>query len=202
MLEAAWKVQKMASSWNQAQGALARVPQVSRRRENCQTREGPGQREREAAPGSQLRDEPGGKDGRCRAEEKQGELARKGSRALQLEPILQHREAALRQQQAGARERQDSKASRDRKVQGGFPDPSLLAENLQRKADRDGSRRERRRRQGKTHSWQQELGKERRLLAEREKPRLEPCRTVRPREGNRTSSMAGIRSCTPLPQGA
>ena len=54
MLEAAWKVQKTASSWNQAQGALARVPQVSRRRENCQTGEGPGQKERGAAPGSQL----------------------------------------------------------------------------------------------------------------------------------------------------
>ena len=37
---------------------------------------------------------------------------------------------------------------------------------------------------------------------EREKPRLKPSRTVRPREGNRTSPMAGNRSCTPRPQGA
>ena len=94
------------------------------------------------------------KDGSCSSEEQQGELARKGSRELQLEPDLQHREAALRQMQAGARERQDSAASRDRKVQGGFPDPSLLTENRQMKADRDGSRRDRRWLQGKTHRWQ------------------------------------------------
>ena len=87
-------------------------------------------------------------------------------------------------------------------MQGGFPNPYLLAEHLHRKDDRDGSRMERRRLHGKTHSWQQELGKERRLLAEREEPRLEPSRTVRRRGGNRTSSMAGIRSYTPLPQDA
>ena len=61
-----------------------------------------------------------------------------------------------------------------------------MAENLQRKADRGSSRRERRRLQGRTHSWQQKQGKERRLLTEPEKPRMKPARTACPREGNRT----------------
>ena len=56
LLGAAWKVRKTAPPWNKAQGAIARVPQVLRRKENCQTEEGPGQRKREAAPGSQLQD--------------------------------------------------------------------------------------------------------------------------------------------------
>ena len=47
VIGAAWKAQKTASSWNQAQGALARVPQVLRRRENRQTGEGLGERQRE-----------------------------------------------------------------------------------------------------------------------------------------------------------
>ena len=80
------------------------------------------------------------KDGSCSSEEQQGKPARKGSLGLQLESDLQHREAARRQLQAGARERQDRTASRDRKMQGGFPDPSLLAENLQMKVDWDSSR--------------------------------------------------------------
>ena len=49
VIGAAWKAQKTASSWNQAQGTLAKVPQVLRRRENRQTGEGPGQRERGVA---------------------------------------------------------------------------------------------------------------------------------------------------------
>ena len=93
------------------------------------------------------------------------QLARERSLVLQLEADLQHREAALRQLQAGARERQDSAASLgreslDREVQGVFLDPSLLTENLQLKADLDSSMRERRLLQGRIHSWQQELGKE------------------------------------------
>ena len=54
------------------------------------------------------------------------------------------------------RERQDSAASRDREVQGVFPDPSLLTANQQMKVDLDSSRMERSLRQGKTHSWKQE----------------------------------------------
>ena len=93
------------------------------------------------------------------------QLARERSLVLQLESDLQHREVALRQLQAGARERQDSAASLgreslDREVQGVFLDPSLLQENLQLKADLDSSMRERRLLQGRIHSWQQELGKE------------------------------------------
>ena len=87
-------------------------------------------------------------------------------------------------------------------MQGVFLDHSILSENLQLKADRESSRRERRRLQGQTHSWQQELVRERRRLTEQEKPRLEQSRTVRPKKGNRTTSMAGSRSCTSLPQGA
>ena len=105
VIGAAWKAQKMASSWNQAQGALTRVTQISRRRESCQTREGPGQRERGAAPGSQHRDEPEGQDGSCNLEEQRGELAREGSRTPKLEHSRQHREVALRQMQAEAREK-------------------------------------------------------------------------------------------------
>ena len=94
LLGATWKVRKTASSWNQAQGALTRVTQISRRRESCQTGESPGQRERGAAPGSHHRDEPEGQDGSCNLEEQRGELAREGSRTPQLEHSLQHREVA------------------------------------------------------------------------------------------------------------
>ena len=66
------------------------------------------------------------------------------------------------------------------------------------KAEQNNSGIERSWQQGVTHSRQQELGKEQRLWAEREQLK----RTVRPEEGNRTSPMAGIRSCTYLPQGA
>ena len=55
--------------------------------------------------------------------EQQGKLARERSRVLQLESDLQHREAALWQRQAGARERQDSAASLGRELQGVFLDP-------------------------------------------------------------------------------
>ena len=54
LLGVTWKVLQTAPSWNMARGALARVPRGSRRRENCQTREGLGQRKKVAAPGSQL----------------------------------------------------------------------------------------------------------------------------------------------------
>ena len=128
------------------------MPQVSRRRESCPTGEDPGQRERGAKPGSQLREEPGGKDGSCGSEEQRGELARKGSRELQLEPILQQRELALRQLQAKARERQDRTARGDKKVQGGIPKTRLQVEKLQRKADWDGRRRERRQLKGRIYS--------------------------------------------------
>ena len=121
---------------------------------------------------------------------------------MQLEPILQQREVALRQLQAEARERQDRTARGDKKVQGGIPETRLQVEKLQRKADWDGRRRERRQLKGRIYSGQQELDKKRRRLTEQERPRLEPDGTVRPREGNRTSSGARIRRCTPLPQGA
>ena len=151
-----------------------------------------------------------GNSRQVKMKEKQGERAREKSLVLQLEPNLQHREAALRKRQAGARKRQDRAAnvgreSRDKELQGVFLDPSLLTENLHLKADRDSSMRERKLMQGRIPSWQQELGKERgvledeglcterRLLKEQEKPRLKPSRTVRPR--------AGRRSCTPRPQG-
>ena len=45
------------------------------------------------------------------------------------------------------------------------------------KADWGSSRREMRRLQDRTHSWQQKQGKERRLRTEREKPRMKPART-------------------------
>ena len=67
---------------------------------------------------------------------------------------------------------------------------------------KEGARRTIGRKSLQVNSWQQELGKERRLLTEREKPGLKPSRTVRPREGNRTPSMAGSRNCMSLPQGA
>ena len=79
-------------------------------------------------------------------------------------------------------------------MQGVFLEPPLLTEKQQMKADPNSSSMER--------SLLQELGKERRQLTEQEKPRMKPARTVCKREGNRTSSMAGSRSCTPLPQGA
>ena len=129
-----------------------------------------------------------------------------GERAQDRSMVL-HREAALRQQQAGDSKRQDSAASagmksRGKELQEVFRNPSRLTENLQRKADLGSSRRERRRLQGRARSWQQKQGKERRLLTEQEKPRMKPARTVCQRVGNRTSSMAGTRSCTHLPQGA
>ena len=65
----------------------------------------------------------------------------------------------------------------------------------------EGARRTRGCKSLKINSLQQELGKERRLLMEQEKPRLKPSRTVCPREGNRTSSVAGSKSYKPLPQG-
>ena len=43
-------------------------------------------------------------------EEEQGKLAKDSSLILQLESDLQHREAALRQRQAGARKSQESAA--------------------------------------------------------------------------------------------
>ena len=49
LLGVAWKVLETASPWSKAQGTLARVLQASRNGEKCQTREEPGQREREAA---------------------------------------------------------------------------------------------------------------------------------------------------------
>ena len=48
----------------------------------------------------------------------------------------------------------------------------------------------------------QKQGKERYLTTEPEKPRMKPARAVGPRGGSRTSSMAGSRSYTSLPQGA
>ena len=66
------------------------------------------------------------------------------------------------------------------------------------KAEQNNSGIEKSWRQDETHSRKQELGKEQRLWAEREQLK----RSVRPEEGNRTSPMAGIRSCTYLPQGA
>ena len=53
-LGAAWRVLKTASSWSKAQGALARVLWGSRIGAICQVRKEPGQREREAAPGSPI----------------------------------------------------------------------------------------------------------------------------------------------------
>ena len=85
--------------------------------------------------------------------EKQGDLARERSMVLQLESDLQHRE------------RQENAASPDRGVQGGVPGPALRTTNRHLKADLDSGRRERRLLQGQVHSWQQERGKERRLLA-------------------------------------
>ena len=104
--------------------------------------------------------------------------------------------------QAKAREKQDEAASRDKKVLGGAPETPLQAEKPQKKADWDGRRRDRRRLKGRIYSWQQEQGKERRRLTEREKPRPEPAGTARPREGNRKPFGARIRRYTPLPQGA
>ena len=52
--------------------------------------------------------------------------------------------------------------------------PPIWKENLQRKADLDSIRRERRRLQGRTHSWQQKQGKERGLRTGQEKPRMKP----------------------------
>ena len=77
---------------------------------------------------------------------KQGERARDGSKVL-------HREAALRQQPAGDSKRQDSAASVGKELRGVFRNPPLLTKKLQQKADRGSSRRERRRLQGRIHSW-------------------------------------------------
>ena len=85
--------------------------------------------------------------------------------------------------------------------------------------------RERRLLQGRIHGWQQELGKGRGVLGdeelrtelcqvigtlqiedlkleERNNPMLTPSMTMCQMEGSRTSSMAGNRGRTPLPQGA
>ena len=69
LLEATRKVQKAASSRNQAQGAIKKVTQIPRRREKGQTGDSPDQRERGAAPGSQNREEPEGQDGSGSLEE-------------------------------------------------------------------------------------------------------------------------------------
>ena len=88
----------------------------------------------------------------------------------QREPDLRPREAALKQLPAGARERQDSDASLDRELQGVFLENPLLTENLQWTADLHSSTREKRLRQGRIHSWQQERGKEREVLGHRDPP--------------------------------
>ena len=49
-----------------------------------------------------------------------GKLDRDRSRVLHLKTDLQHREDALRQQQAGAREKPDNCAGGGRKLQGGI----------------------------------------------------------------------------------
>ena len=90
LLGATWKVQKSASSRNQAQGAIKKVTQIPRRREKGQTGECPCQRERGAAPGSQNREEPKGQNGSGSLEEQWGEPAR---------------EMVPRQMQAEAREK-------------------------------------------------------------------------------------------------
>ena len=200
LLGVAWKVLKTAPSWKEAQGALAGVPRVSRRRKNCQMREGPGKRERGAIPESQSRDEPGWKDGRCSSGEQQGELDRKGSRALQLESILQHKEAALKQWQAGARKIQDSAPSLGRESQRVFLDPSRLTENLQLKAGLDSRVGERWLLQGgeaSTELLQREAeispikGKWKRAEEAREKRREEGTQ-AEPRHGKRLVKMQSL----------
>ena len=89
-------------------------------------------------------------------EVQQGKLGRERSLVWPIESNLQPREVALRQLQAGARERQDSAPSWDRESQGAFLETPLLTENLQGKAYRDSSTRERRLMQGRIHGWQQE----------------------------------------------
>ena len=84
-----------------------------------------------------------------KAQEALSQEGENSTELLELESDLQHREAALRQWQAGAKERQDSAASLgreslDRELQGPFLDTSLLTENRWRKADLDSSIRERR----------------------------------------------------------
>ena len=102
----------------------------------------------------------------------------------------------------GVRKRQENAASRDKEGQGIIPENPFRTKNQQMKAEPNSSETESSRRQGENHRWQQELGKEQRLPTEREEPKTEPSKTVRRREGNRMSPMAGIRSRTPPPQGA
>ena len=92
--------------------------------------------------------------------------------------------------QAEAGEKQDRAASCDKKIQGGILENPIQGEKLQRKADWDGRGRERRRLKGRIYSRQQDLGKKRRRLTEQERLELELDGTVRPREGNKTSSRA------------
>ena len=93
-----------------------------------------------------------------------------------------------------ARKRPGKAASSDREGQRVVSEPSFWTENQQMKADMNSSKIE--------SSRPQEQEKEQRLGARREKPNMEPLRTVRPRGRNRASPMAGTRSCTSQPQGA
>ena len=102
--------------------------------------------------------------------------------------------------QAEAREKQDKAASRDKEVQGGALKTPCQAEKPQKTAEWDGHRREKRRLKKRIYSWQQEQGKERRRITEREKPRPEPAGTARSKEGNRKPFGGRIRRCTSLPQ--
>ena len=92
--------------------------------------------------------------------EQQDKLARERSLIRQLETNLQHREEALRRQQAGAREGPESSAGGGCELKGAFPGPYLRKDNRQPKAHRDRRIGEGSRSQGKIHSRQQERGKE------------------------------------------
>ena len=92
LLGATWKVRKTASSWNQAQGALKKVTQIPRRRENGQTGERPGRRERGTVPGNQHRGEQEGKYRSDSIEEQRGEQAREGPKTTLQEHNGQQRE--------------------------------------------------------------------------------------------------------------
>ena len=93
------------------------------------------------------------------------------------------------QRQAGgtrARRRPEKVASLDRKGHRVVSKPSLWTENQQMKAEPNSSKIK--------SSWQQEQEKEQRRGARREKPKMEPSRTVHPRGRNRASQMAGTNS--------
>ena len=90
-----------------------------------------------------------GKSHLVEKKEEQGKLAKERSLVRQLESDLEsHREAALRQWQAGARKSQDRAASLGRESQRVFLDPSCLMENLQLKTNLDRRVGERRPLQG------------------------------------------------------